>query len=495
MMLGIHLLWMLVRYFLAFPVWGDEAFVINNLPDAGYGDLIAPLPNGQVGPLLWWWLEKACYDLGQGSLQVLRLPALVAGIVSTWLMLRFCLKALPQPSALLAFAVFCASYYPLRHAVEVKPYAIDLLWALIQLNLALDLIRKDGVAKRGKAMALVVFSCIGVWLSYPSLFTSAGLGLFFFCRRGSRGPALGASLLFGGVAAWMVFSYALPHARAASWLMEMDMWKPAFPPFAQWWALPYWFLERHCGYMAAYPTGGRDFGSSASFLLMFVGAVGLVRAHQGRFLLLLMSPLLFNFLAASMQQYPYGGSIRVSIFLAPASCLLMGHGLACALGKLREPAASRVGVAVVVLLFGFATSGLVRDVQQPFKTDGDVAAREFSAWFGGMVQPGEAVAGYCNQREGAPDFHGLGGSMARLRVQLRAHGVEPDWTALSQPEPTGALWWLVYTDDNDRTMKSVMPQVQSLHYGQASWQGYTIEHIPFPFDKAERVDVYRLIRE
>lgn len=494
-MLGIHLLWMVVRYLLAFPVWGDEAFVVNNLPDASYGDLFAPLPNGQVGPLLWWWLEKACYELGEGSIVVLRLPALVAGIVSTWLMLRFCLKALPQPSALLAFAVFCASYYPLRHAVEVKPYAIDLLWALIQLNLALDLIRADGFQKRQKAITLVVFSLIGVWLSYPSLFTSAGLALYFFCRQPSRRPAFASSLLFGGVAAWMVFTYALPHARAASWLMEMEMWKPAFPPFEQWWALPYWLLERHCGYMAAYPTGGRDFGSSLSFLMMFVGAVSLVRAHQGRFLLLLMSPLLFNLIAASLQQYPYGGSIRVSIFLAPASCLLMGHGIATALGKLRAPVASLGLLVVVLLMFGFATSGLIRDVQQPYKTDGDVAAASFADWMGTMVPPGDAVAGYCNQKDGAPDFHGLGGSMARLRVQLRQQGVEPDWSALSQEEIGEALWWVVYTDDNDRTMQSVMPLLQSTHLGQATWQGFTIEHFEFPFDKAERVDVYRLTRK
>lgn len=344
-------------------------------------------------------------------------------------------------------------------------------------------------------MALVAFSCLGVWISYPSLFTSAGLALFFFCRPASRRPALLASVLFSGFAAWMVFSYALPHARAASWLMQMDMWKPAFPPFAQWWALPYWFLERHCGYMAAYPTGGRDFGSSLSFLLIFVGAVGLVRAHQGRFLLLLMSPLLFNFVAAAMQQYPYGGSIRVSIFLAPASCLLMGHGIACALGRLRAPAAGRGGIVVVLLLFGFGVSGLWRDSQKPYKTEGDVVAADFAAWLAGMVQPGEVVAGYCNQSDGAPDFHGLGGSMARLRVQLRQNGIEPDWTALSQEEPLEAQWWLVYTDDNDRTMPSVMPQVQSQHYGVAVWRGYAIEHFEFPFDKAERVDVFRLRRD
>jgi hypothetical protein len=507
---AIHVLWMVVRYALGFPIWGDEAFVVNELARSSYADLFAPLGNGQVAPLLWLWLEKACYDLGDGSILLLRLPALIAGLISTVLMLRFCLRALPQPSALLGFAVFAASYYPLRHAVEVKPYATDLLLVLVQLNLALDLFVRRGSPSvktedlvgrvRTKAIALALVSAIGAWGSYPSMFVSAGLAVCFLARAETRRPALLASGLVGISSLAMVFLFALPHAEAASWLMEMEMWKPTFPPWTRPWELPGWLLERHCGYMSAYPTGGRDFGSSLSFLLMVVGGVGLWRSRQRAFLGLLLAPLVFNFLAACGHFYPYGGSVRVSIFMAPAFCLLMGHGLAVCLQRL--PAApGRAGVlACCGLLFGFACFGVIRDLGQPYKAEGDVRALEFADWMVEHSLPGETIVGWCNQKDGAPDFHGLGGSMARLRVQLRQAGLEVPWLDSAGQESLPmdmrnkpVFWALAYTDDNDTEMP----------FPAAGWERllerleeYELlpDPYPHPFHKAEGIVAYRFER-
>lgn len=507
---AIHVLWMVVRYALGFPIWGDEAFVVNELARTSYADLFHPLGNGQVAPLLWLWLEKACHDLGNGSIHLLRLPALLAGIASTVLMLRFCLRALPQPSALLGFAIFAASYYPLRHAVEVKPYATDLLVVLVQLNFALDLVMRGQRAgadtdagkrvQRSKVISLVVVSAVGAWLSYPSLFVSAGLAMFFLACTETRRPAFLGSGLVGISALTMVFSFALPHAEAASWLMEMEMWKPAFPPWSRPWELPGWLVERHCGYMSAYPTGGRAFGSSLSFLLMTVGAVGLWRSRRRAFLGLLLAPLLFNFLAACGHFYPYGGSVRVSIFMAPAFCLLMGHGLAACLARLPEMP-RRTGVfASCSLLFGFAAFGVARDFGQPFKSEGDVRALEFADWLVEHSLPGETIVGWCNQKDGAPDFHGLGGSMARLRVQLRQAGLEVPWLDRAGQESLPidmrgkpVFWVLAYTDDNDTEMP----------FPAADWaillerlEEYELlpDAYPHPFHKAEGIVAYRFER-
>ena len=493
----MHVLWMCVRFALGFPIWGDEAFVVNNFPHLSYGDLFAPLPNGQVAPLLWLWLEKLFYDLGDGSIYWLRFPAFIAGLVSTWLMLRFCLRALPQPSALLAFAIFAASYYPLRHGVEVKPYALDLLFALVQLNLALDLISVSSKSLRRKAFALVAISVIGVWASYPSMFISGGVALYFFARKETRSKAVLGSLLLGASAAVMVFSFALPHARAASWLMEMEMWTPAFPPLDRIWTWPLWLVERHAGYMSAYPTGGRDYGSSVSLLLMMVGAIGLWRYRQKAFLGLLLAPLLFNFVAAAGKFYPYGGSIRVSIFMAPAFCLLMGHGLALCTQRFKITTQNVVGNGICVLLFAFTALGLIRDVQQPFKSEGDVRAAEFALWLQEHVAPGEPVYGWCNQKDGTPDFHGLGGSMARLRVQLRQAQVEVEWlSALAQlafvrDRTAGQPFWLLaYTDDNDTDMPFPMDAYQEV-LESLGRDGHTLQVTGFPFYKAESLEAIR----
>lgn len=496
-MLGIHVLWMVLRFALGFPIWGDEAFVVNNFPDATYADLFAPLANGQVAPLLWLWLEKLFFDLGDGSIYWLRFPALMAGLVSTWLMLRFCLRALPQPSALFAFAVFAASYYPLRHAVEVKPYAFDLLIALVQLNLALDLIAASGKRLRGKTISLVLVSAVGVWASYPSMFISGGLALYFFARKETRSKAVFGSLALGASAAFMVVTFALPHARAASWLMEMDMWTPTFPPLDRIWTWPLWLVERHAGYMSAYPTGGRDYGSSLSLLLMAVGAIGLWRSRQRAFLGLLLGPLLFNFVAAAGKFYPYGGSIRVSIFMAPAFCLLMGHGLAITIQRLKLPAQRFSSHAICILLFAFAALGLFRDLQQPFKSEGDRRAAEFATWMQENVDGEQAIYGWCVQKNGAPDFHGLGGSMARLRVQLRQAGVEVDWldtsaqNSFASHQTTGVPFWvLAYIDDNDTDMPFPELEFQAALESLVSLDLIS-ERMDFPFYKAERIGLYR----
>ncbi|MDA1114592.1 MAG: hypothetical protein O3A95_09885 [Planctomycetota bacterium] len=497
-LLGMHVLWMVVRFALGFPIWGDEAFVVNNFPGLSYAELFEPLPNGQVAPLLWLWLEKLFYDLGDGSIYWLRFPALLAGLLSTWLMLRFCLRALPQPSALFAFAVFAASYYPLRHAVEVKPYALDLLFAVVQLNLALDLVSASEKRLRAKAIALVAVSVVGVWASYPSMFVSGGLALYFFLRKETRGKVVLGSLLLGVSAAAMVFTFALPHARAASWLMEMDMWTPTLPPLERIWTWPLWLVERHAGYMSAYPTGGRDYGSLVSLLLMVVGAIGLWRSRQRLFLVLLLGPLLFNFVAAAGKFYPYGGSIRVSIFMAPAFCLLMGHGLALATQRFKLTTQGCIGHIICLLLFSFATLGLMRDTQQPFKAEGDVRAKEFAAWIAEHAEEGDLVLGWCHQKDGIPDFHGLGGSMARLRVQLRQADIHVDWLndlgqqGLVQNRTTGQTFWLLaYTDDNDTDMSFAEAEFQST-LESLGLAGFKMEHFNFPFYKAERVDLYRM---
>jgi len=493
----MHVLWMVVRFGLGFPIWGDEAMLVQNFPNLSYAELFAPLPNGQVGPLLWLWLEKLFFDLGDGSVYWLRFPALLSGVASTWLMLRFCLRSLPQPSALFAFAVFAASYYPLRHAVEVKPYALDLLFALVQLNLALDLISGSGKRLRRKAIALVVISALGVWASYPSLFVSGGLALYFIMRRSTRIHALTGSLVVGGSAVAMVLTFALPHARAASWLMEMDMWSSAFPPLDRIWTWPLWLIERHAGYMAAYPTGGRDYGSSVSLLLMAIGAIGLWRCRQRAFLGLLLGPLLFNLVAAAGKFYPYGGSVRVSIFMAPAFCLLMGHGLALSTQRLKLTAQGLISHAICILLFAFATLGLIRDLRQPYKTEGDVRAAEFATWMEQHVAPGESVYAWCNQKDGVPDFHGLGGSVARLRVQLRQAHVDVDWMNRSAQESfpgsraVGETFWiLAYTDDNDSGMPFPGAEFQA-KLEALGLAGFASEHIGFPMYKAEKIDLYR----
>jgi len=518
--LGLHLAWLLVRYALGFPLWGDEGFVAVNLQVKTFAELYQPLEYGQVAPLLWWWLEKAAYDLFGGSVWALRLPALVAAIVTTWLMLRLFLRALPQPSALFAFAVFAVAYYPLRHGVELKPYAFDLLWAAAMLNLALDLFAPTAAANPSRArrqlLALMALSLIGVWGSMPSLFLSAALGLACVWHwrpkraQGAKPPLPFALLLAWGFlliadAAWMVEGFAKPHTEAAPWLPAMDMWTRTFPPLEQWWRIPDWWVTMHTGWLSAYPTGGPPPGSALNFLLIVIGVVSLWRAKQRFFLWVLLGPLLFNFAAAAIGRYPYGGSVRVSIYLAPAMCLLIGHGLSLCLDRLREGPRGKVSHAFLAILLVFGGAGLVRDMQQPYKGISDLRSQEYAAELAGLMEPGDQVTVWlAPSADGGLSLLDHGGSFARFRYALRESlpqqvplhfRLAGDWPSPEAQADGGQSrhWIVLYEDDN----QTLLPFPRFTR--DAAWLGFrgdwtSLEYVRprFVFDKTEAVELWRM---
>lgn len=453
-LLALHLVWRTVRYALDFPLWGDEAFVAVNLDARGFGGLFAPLEYGQIAPLGWLWLEDAVRSVCGPSTLALRLPAFLAGCAAAVLMHRLCFRLAPGAGGLLGFAIFAASYYPMRHGAELKPYAFDLLFALAIFLAAL---RVAGGDRRARAWIGLGAGCwLGVWFSYPSLFVSAAaltaLGVAAARgqdRRGSLSRLFVIAAGWAASAAWMLAAFAAPHAAAAAWLTEMAMWTPAFPPLERPWEWPWWLIESHAGYMSAYPTGGRDFGSAATLALIVAGLLTWRPPARALLLGVLLGPLAFNFVAALLQKYPYGGSVRVAIFMAPAFCLLAGVGLAALLTRLR---CARRGPAVVCAgLALMPIGGIAEDLAHPYKILADRRCEEFTSALAARVQPGAQVVGFTNAGAGgAPDWFSLGGSGARLRWMLARDlpgGTRVDWNVV--PDAAGDWWVFAYVDDND----------------------------------------------
>ncbi|MBN1489865.1 MAG: glycosyltransferase family 39 protein [Phycisphaerae bacterium] len=135
-LIALNLLWRTVRYALAMPIWGDEAFIIMNVIHRDFAGLIAPLEYGQVAGLLFMWGEEAVARLLGYSEWALRLPPFVCGVLSMLAFWRLARATLGQRAALLAVGFLAAAYYPVRHAAEVKPYAGDLLASIVLLWLA-----------------------------------------------------------------------------------------------------------------------------------------------------------------------------------------------------------------------------------------------------------------------------------------------------------------------------------------------------------------------
>jgi len=373
--------WRAGRYFMQFPIWGDEAHIALNVMDRDFAQLTQPLRMLQAAPLLFLWAERAVYETCGASELALRAVALVAGVLALLLFVRLARALLPPAAAVLAVGILAVSYYPVRHSCEVKAYALDLFVAVGLLNLAVSWLQDR--ERLLPLLALALLTPLGLGLSYPAVFVAGAISLVLLPAVWTQ-PGWHAKAAFVFYNATMISAFLLYFTVASAGQFESTrgnwtaMYASCFPP-AHPVELVRWLVSTHTGTMLAYPVGAHSGGSTLTTLLCGLGIACLVRQRRLAVLGLYLLPFGLTLVAAILHRYPYGGSARYEQHLAPAICLLAALGLASALHWLaRTPWRARclTGTALAVLaLIGMV--GLARDVWKPHKTAGDREARAF----------------------------------------------------------------------------------------------------------------------
>src|SRR5262249_21455696 len=281
-------LWRLVRYGLAFPLWSDEAAVMLSLVQRhGYADLLRPLDYGQVAPLGFVAAQFTALQLGGTSEYALRAPGLVTGLTALLLFARLAWLTLPPIGAAGAVGVLAASHYITRYSLDIKPYGTDLLVATGLLVLAVRWMKAP--ERRRWPVLLILVAPVALTMSYPAVFVAGGIGvglLPILLRRRSSATDWALWLAYGLVAA---LSFAgLVYLSTGSLYAEtrqamMDYWGRGFPP-ADPVRLVVWLVDVHTAEMMSYPLGGKNGASTLTLLLCLVGIHRLLtrgRAHPG----------------------------------------------------------------------------------------------------------------------------------------------------------------------------------------------------------------------
>ena len=374
-----------VTFALNFPLWGDEAFVAVKLIARGYRDLLRPLEYGQVCPLLFLWLELTATQLFGFSEWSLRLIPTLCSVASMFLFAHVAGRVTRGPARLLAVAIFAVSYYPIRHGAEVKPYSTDLLAALVLLALAIEWWRKPEELRWLWVLVAAVPLALG--LSHSAVFVAGGIslglaGTVWNARRGALFPFALYNLAMVGSFAGLFIVFTGQQERLLLATLRSHYWAHAFPPLGAPVKLVGWLAEAHTGRMFAYPFGDARGGSTFTTLCFAVALFVLWRRGEKTLLMLSLGPFGLAFLASVMGRYPYGGSARTMIFLAPAICLLSGLGLAAMIARLRF-ARTRQG-ALLACVLGLAASGIVLlgcKLAYPYKSIPDRDSRAFARSF------------------------------------------------------------------------------------------------------------------
>jgi hypothetical protein len=351
------LLLRLLRYGLHFELFVDEAFLVTNAMERGYRQLLGePLAHGQVAPPLFLWITRWCDAVG-GDEWTLRLPSLLAGLGSVLLFARISRLLLRGSERWLALAVFSMAHVPILQSSRVKPYSLDLFLATLLTYLGVCLLLKPA---RGRPLAwLCVVAPLALWFSYTTAFVSAALALLVaagpsvargsprLCPepglpRASRDPGVAG---LGALSGRAVFPALLVASGLALYVVNIlptfgnthtmsgmkEFWASGFPPGNPllW---PRWLLQAQTGRGFAWPVGDHHFASTGTFVLWAMGVGAFWRRYDRRVLALLLLPQALLLAAAFSRVYPYGGNLRLILFLGPNLAIFMAVG-ACWLSR------------------------------------------------------------------------------------------------------------------------------------------------------------------
>jgi len=381
----LGLLVRLIRYAQGLPFWSDECFLAANFIGRGYLDLMRPLDNGQICPLLFLWVERTAVAWLGFSEWSLRLFPLLCGLASVGLFAAVARRFAGGAAVAAAVGIFAVSVHPIRHAAEAKPYASDLLAALLLLAPAAAWLERRDRSRPLWVLLMLLPPALAV--SNPSVFEAGGLMLalarpvwrsgrwadrtaFACCGAMLAGLFLGFHVGFGGIQG----------AAAMDGLSRY--WAPGFPPLGSPSELPGWLLAAATGSVFAYPGGGAKGASVATTLACLVGLAALWTRGRRAMALALAAPLGLNLVAAALGRYPFGPEARLAQYAAPAICLLAGIGFAALLAAVPRPglrtAMARAGV---VGLIACAVAPQVVSWRTPYRMPHDRESREFARRF------------------------------------------------------------------------------------------------------------------
>ena len=322
---GLGIVVRLVRYFVNYPIWHDEAFLAVNFWNRDYLDLLRPLDYGQVAPWLFLAIERTAVKWIGYSEPALRLFPTVCSVLSLPLFAHVAGRFLRETPKLLAVAVFAVSFYPIRHGAEIKPYASDLLAALLLLALAVEWIRSPESSRWWWALTALV--PILVALSYPAVFVAGGVGIALApgALRSNQRPVrlgfLAYNLVLVASFLAVYFACTVFQAEAIRDEYRNGCWAESFPPLDRPWAVPLWLVDVHAGTMMSYPVGDRHGASALTLLCVLTGCLAMHLRKQKKALAVLIAPLGLGLIAAFLGRYPYGG--------AHGSCCTRHHRSVC----------------------------------------------------------------------------------------------------------------------------------------------------------------------
>lgn len=377
-------------------LWLDELFMIYDVLGRPLARCLEPLQNGQVASPLFILATQCVVKLFGDSERALRLLPLIAGCATLPLFAGLARRAVGPVAAVVATALVAISPVHVYYSADLKPYAGDMLFAVLLLRAGLDVIEADASNVGRHIRKLALLGVAAVAFSLPAPFVLLGVGATAIVVRARRGDRRSALMLAAAGACWIALAAAQywialrPHHTnpdlSRYWRKE-QAFPLASPLAAAWWA----WLKHASLSVVNRPLGiGNQFSTEApptapALLAIVAGALVLLSGRGRRVLAaLLLLPVAGVIAAATLERYPFAD--RVVLFVVPSLALLLGVAIQALWTRL--PRLRVATIALAVFLLAWPAGLTLWRVAIPYEREEtrDVLEHVAGAW-----RPGDVV--------------------------------------------------------------------------------------------------------
>ena len=311
------------QYSLNRSFWADESSLAINLVARTFGQLTQPLDYQQGAPIGFLFIEKTCMTLFGNNEFALRLFPLAAGILALYLLYRIGRDHFGM-SGLFAVAAFSIGWDLIYYSSELKQYSSDAAIALLLIYLALRIFDAETTQARDFIL-LGIVGVIAIWVSHPSFFILAGIGLALLIEKIIRRSPMPFGWLFALGVVWLasfgIQYYVSLRGLAADEYLQY-YWGKAFAPMPPW-RNREWYFNTYVSMMGI-SLSTEQIAIFLAPVLAVIGGVSLFIRKRSLALILVLTAFM-ALVASALQKYPLKG--RFMLFLIPLFLLIIAEGI------------------------------------------------------------------------------------------------------------------------------------------------------------------------
>lgn len=308
--------------------WSDELYVVHNLRERGYLDLLKPLAFSQSAPPGWLWLERLSLEHFGATERSLRLVPLAFGLALLPLVAYLGRRLMPPMAGLAALLLVAVAPFLVAYSNELKQYSAETFCVTLLVGLALLLLRDTLTWGSGvlfwavslavsplSTLAIPVTGTLGVLIGVHALARPGRP----WAQRWREWGRFTATAPAWAVTVLVMYVFVLAPGLNDPHLKAYWLGKSIYPsqPLTDLPATLGWFAAT-CRSLAAVPFAA--WSAWVIVPLLVIGGVLCWRRLPAVAVLILLSPLVVGLAGSAVSVYPFNG--RLALYTVPA-CLML----------------------------------------------------------------------------------------------------------------------------------------------------------------------------